>query len=108
MIRNALDALTGRPGAAISVHTGQEDRRVWLSVGDNGPGIFKDILTNIFDPFFTTKAPSETGKTEGPVGTGLGLHYCRDTVKSYNGEITLDTTMGQGTTFTVYLPKASA
>ncbi|MCH7520177.1 MAG: hypothetical protein IIB42_00545 [Candidatus Marinimicrobia bacterium] len=108
MIRNALDALTGRPGAAITVHTGQEDRRVWLSVGDNGPGISEDILTNIFDPFFTTKAPSETGKTEGPVGTGLGLHYCRDTVKSYNGEITLDTTMGQGTTFTVYLPKASA
>ena len=79
-----------------------------MSVGDNGPGISEDILMNIFDPFFTTKATSETGKTEGPVGTGLGLHYCRDTVKSYNGEITLDTTMGQGTTFTVYLPKASA
>ena len=108
LIRNALDALTGQPGAAITVHTGQQDRRVWLSVGDNGPGISEDILMNIFDPFFTTKAPSETGKTEGPVGTGLGLHYCRDTVKSYNGEITLDTTMGQGTTFTVYLPKASA
>ena len=108
LIRNALDALTSQPGAAITVHTGQQDRRVWLSVGDNGPGISEDILMNIFDPFFTTKAPSETGKTEGPVGTGLGLHYCRDTVKSYNGEITLDTTMGQGTTFTVYLPKASA
>ena len=106
LLRNALDALLGQSDAAISVRTGQEDRRVWLSVGDNGPGIPEDILMNIFDPFFTTKLPSENGATDGPVGTGLGLHYCRDTVKSYNGEITLDTTVGQGTTFTVYLPKA--
>ena len=106
LIRNALDALAGQSDAAISVHTGEEGQQVWLSVRDNGPGIPEDVLTNIFDPFFTTKAPSENGTANGPVGTGLGLHYCRDTVKSYNGEITVDTAVGKGTTFTVYLPKS--
>jgi len=41
-----------------------------------------------------------------PVGTGLGLHFCRDTVRSYGGEVGLDTEVGRGTTVTVYLPKA--
>ncbi|MBA7657840.1 MAG: hypothetical protein GH143_06350 [Calditrichaeota bacterium] len=72
----------------------------------NGPGIPEDILPRVFDPFFTTKTKANGNETDGPVGTGLGLHFCRDTVRSYGGTVGLDTEVGRGTTVTVYLPKA--
>ncbi len=106
LVRNALDALRGRSDAAITVSTGRDGSRVWLSVADNGPGIPEDILPRVFDPFFTTKVKAGGNDTDGPVGTGLGLHFCGDTVRSYGGEVGLDTQVGKGTTVTVYLPGA--
>ena len=67
-----------------------------VSVQDNGPGIAPDLLPRIFQPFFTTK---ETTK-----GTGLGLAIVHRFVKEGRGAIHLQTKVGSGTTFTVYLP----
>lgn len=76
-----------------------------LLCAHNGPGIPEDILPRVFGPFFTTKVKVNGDATDVTVGTGLGLHFCRYTVRSYGGKVGLDTEVGQGTTFTVYLPR---
>lgn len=65
---------------------------------DTGTGIDLKIIDKIFDPFFTTKA---VGK-----GTGMGLSVVHGIIKDHQGEITVSSKVGQGTTFTVLLPKA--
>jgi two-component system, NtrC family, sensor kinase len=69
---------------------------VEIAIGDNGCGIPKANLQRIFDPFFTSK---EVGK-----GTGLGLSVSYGIVRSHGGEIDVESTEGEGTTFRIYLP----
>jgi len=71
--------------------------RVVVGIRDDGPGIPEDIRLKIFDPFFTTKEPGK--------GTGLGLSISYDIVVSkHGGRLTVDSTPGLGTTFTIELP----
>jgi two-component system cell cycle sensor histidine kinase/response regulator CckA len=72
-------------------------RYVMLAVSDNGAGIEKDILSSIFDPFFTTK---EQGR-----GTGLGLSMVYGVVKQAGGSVRVDSAVGHGSVFKVYLPR---
>jgi signal transduction histidine kinase len=72
---------------------------VKFSVSDTGPGIPPELLPKIFQPYFTTKGPRQ--------GTGLGLNIVQRLIKEGNGALHCHTQIGEGTTFTVYLPGAA-
>jgi signal transduction histidine kinase len=99
LLFNAADAMEDPAGRrpAITVSTGTAGAGVFLSVADNGVGIDQAVLGRIFDEYFTTK-PS--GK-----GTGLGLAVCKSLIESAGGEISVESTLGVGTTVTVRLPR---
>jgi signal transduction histidine kinase len=70
-----------------------------VEVRDTGPGVPEEILPKIFQPYFTTKGPRQ--------GTGLGLSIVQRLVKEAKGAMHMQTQLGQGTTFTLYLPAAT-
>ncbi len=97
LTQNAVDAVD--KGGHVWVRTRPEARSVRIEVADDGPGIPRDALARIFTPFFTTKA---VGK-----GMGLGLTITRQVIKQHGGTLEVDSTPGQGTTFTIRIPLAS-
>jgi len=111
LILNARDATP--PGGRIRIETanaelGEDVARqhgvrpgpcVMLSISDTGHGIDAEAVSHIFEPFFTTK---EKGK-----GTGLGLSTVHRIVKESGGDIWVESTPGQGATFTICLPRAA-
>jgi two-component system, NtrC family, sensor kinase len=94
LLVNAAHAIES--SGKITIETGQQEEFIFVKISDTGTGIPKDNLVRIFDPFFTTKP---VGK-----GTGLGLSLSYGIVKRHGGKITVDSTVGTGTTFTVWLP----
>jgi PAS domain S-box-containing protein len=110
MAVNARDAMDGEGKLTISVrnvaaipgdrsHARVVGRFVALSISDTGTGIDAGILDKIFEPFFTTK---EVGH-----GTGLGLSQVIGFAKQSGGEVRVVSAIGEGTTFTLYLPRAA-
>jgi PAS domain S-box-containing protein len=95
LLINASQALVDK--GRITLHTGFDANEVWVAVQDTGRGIKPENLQKVFDPFFTTKP---VGK-----GTGLGLSLSYDIVKKHGGRIEVTSVVGQGTTFTVFLPR---
>ena len=71
-----------------------------VTIADSGPGIPPAVLARIFEPFFTTKPAGE--------GTGLGLSLCRSMIEDHGGTIGVESTVGEGTCFTIELPVAAA
>ena len=98
LVLNAMDAMEGRDVRVLEVgSTLLDDERVRIWFRDTGAGIAKEHRDRIFDPFFTTKAVT---------GTGLGLSIAHQIVDRHGGTITVDSEVGQGTTFTIELPIA--
>lgn len=91
---NAGHAIEGQ--GVIRLATRQQDENLIVTVSDNGCGIDEQHLQQIFQPFFTTK---EAGK-----GTGLGLSLSFGIIEQHGGQMSADSTVGEGTTFTVTLP----
>ncbi|HTY81936.1 MAG TPA: PAS domain S-box protein, partial [Dehalococcoidales bacterium] len=100
IILNAEAAIgeTKHPGT-ITVTTERVNNHINIKFTDNGCGIKKQVLPRIFDPFFTTK---DIGK-----GTGLGLSICYGIIVKHKGKISVQTQVGEGTTFTVKIPVAA-
>ena len=80
----------------ITIRTGQQGDEVWVDVADTGKGIAPEHLSKIFDPFFTTKP---IGK-----GTGLGLSLSYGIIQKHHGRIEVQSEVGKGTLFRVWLP----
>jgi len=95
LLTNAVHAMPSGGDLLVRAVT-ESHRKIVIDVRDTGCGISEEHLPYIFDPFFTTK---EVGK-----GTGLGLSVSYGIIKKHGGRITVDSTPGKGSTFTVELP----
>jgi two-component system NtrC family sensor kinase len=93
LVLNAVDAMPEGGTLCVSSRL-TEDGRLAVAFSDTGHGIPADHLDHIFEPFFSTREE----------GTGLGLTVSHSVVEHHGGEITVQSTMGEGTTFTVLLP----
>ncbi|MCC6963300.1 MAG: MCP four helix bundle domain-containing protein [candidate division Zixibacteria bacterium] len=91
---NAVQAI--RDKGQIVVSTSRDRDSIYIKITDSGSGIQPQHLPRIFDPGFTTKGVG--------VGTGLGLSISYNIIKKHDGEITVDSQVGRGTTFTIRLP----
>jgi len=100
LFMNAGDAMEDEGGGTLTVTSELVDGWAVIRSTDTGSGIPPDVKERIFNPFFTTKA---VGK-----GTGLGLSVSYGIVKDHNGEITVESEVGRGTTFTIKIPLAAA
>ena len=94
IILNALDAMP--KGGKLRIDLFQKNQEAVISIADTGTGIKKEHLPRIFDPFFTTKG---LGK-----GTGLGLSISYAIIKDHDGRIEVESEVGKGSTFYIYLP----
>jgi PAS domain S-box-containing protein len=95
ILLNAVDAMDGKPGSVNSA-VDVNGESVHITISDTGSGIRPEHMSKIFEPFFTTKKVGE--------GTGLGLWVSYGIVKSFQGDITIKSTRGVGTSFCVSLP----
>jgi len=96
IIGNAADAIDFKGTINISTKN-LDDDNIQIVIKDDGKGIPDDVVGKIFDPFFTTK---DVGQ-----GTGLGLSITYGIIEKHNGKITVESKEGEGSTFTVTLPK---
>jgi len=92
LVKNASQAMT--KGGTLTLQTGETDDGVWVSVADTGGGIPQEQINRIFEPFYTTKKK----------GSGLGLMIVQRIVRAHSGRIELESHVGKGTTFRVWLP----
>jgi two-component system NtrC family sensor kinase len=95
IINNALAAVENE-GEIVITSWEEDSDTVGVSIQDNGSGMSEEVLKSIFDPFFSTKQEN---------GTGLGLAITYGIVKKMGGDIKVKSKQGEGSTFTVYLPK---
>lgn len=103
LVINAWQAMSGCAGRlALSAYP-IDQNRVSIEVTDTGIGISPEHLSRVFEPFFTTKGSASKSYHRG---SGLGLHVCRQLVNEQGGTIEVRSRPGEGTTFTVTLPRA--
>ena len=92
LFKNALEAMPR--GGEITVTTRVQGGNVEMVVADTGEGMPPEVAANIFQPYFTTKAK----------GTGLGLAISQNIIQEHGGVISVESTPGRGTAFTIRLP----
>ncbi len=108
LILNACEALRQKGGKLFISASPGGPGEVSLSVADTGPGISPDIARRLFEPFFTSRTEDTPGDSVAPDrrgGSGLGLAICKHLVEQAGGRIEFETSLGQGTTFTLTLPE---
>jgi len=88
-----------RPGGKVIVSAGWNEREWNFSITDTGLGIPEDSLPNLFTKFYRVR-----GTENYAIGTGLGLSICKQIVQGHGGRIEVKSKIGEGTTFTVFIP----
>ena len=106
-VRQVIDNLLsnavkyGHDGGNVAVGVTSDVDHAWLVVRDDGPGISAEEVPRLFERFFRSDAVRNTSTH----GSGLGLGISRDIVRSHGGEITVQSTPGEGSTFIARLPR---
>ena len=95
LLNNAIHAT--EDGGEITVHLRSTQAGASMDVIDSGTGIARENLERIFEPFFSTKGPGK--------GTGLGLFVSRDIVEKLGGALTVESKLGEGSRFRIYIPQ---
>ena len=93
LISNASEAMRGSGRITLSYTHAKATRKAVISVSDNGPGMTPEQQKRIFEPYFTTKSSGEN--------FGLGLYYCQNVMNAHGGSITVRSTPGEGSTFSL-------
>ncbi|MCK5739749.1 PAS domain-containing protein [bacterium] len=93
LLQNSIEAVDEQ--GDIQISTAVKKRDIQIVITDNGNGIPPEKQSKIFNLYFTTK----------PTGTGLGLSFVHQVISQHNGQIEVDSAPGQGTTFTIFLPR---
>jgi two-component system C4-dicarboxylate transport sensor histidine kinase DctB len=96
LLRNALDAVAGRPGPRVTLALAREGGDGVARISDNGPGIAEEVAAHLFEPFFTTKPAGQ--------GLGLGLAISSSIVQAMNGRLSARNLDGGGAQFELRLP----
>ena len=99
MIDNALKYTTEKPHIIIS--TRADEKGVYISIKDNGIGISKENQHKIFEPLFRVS----TGNVHNVKGFGLGLNYVKAVIEKHGGTINVESALGKGSKFNVFIPK---
>lgn len=100
IVQNAIDAVSATDSCRrmVTVRSYQtEDKTARIDVVDTGPGMDEELRQRVFDAFVTTK---------GSKGMGIGLSLCRSIVEAHGGRLWVESTPGQGSTFSFTLPLA--
>ena len=92
LAKNAVDAMPN--GGKLTIASYESNDNVEIAFADTGIGMTKEVVEKIWTPFFTTKAK----------GMGLGLAICKRIIEAHEGSISVESTVGEGTTFTVTIP----
>ena len=92
LIKNAMHAMS--KGGTLTLQTGEGAAGIWVSIADTGGGIPQEQINRIFEPFYTTKKK----------GSGLGLMIVQRIVRAHDGRIELESQVGRGTMFRIWLP----
>jgi signal transduction histidine kinase len=98
LIINAAQSMDGAGTLTLRTEFAPGRKSIRIECSDTGCGIHHDNLGRVFEPFFTTKKKSK--------GTGLGLSICHGIVEQHGGTITMESSEGHGSTFTIFLPVA--
>ena len=98
IINNGIQAISDdKENGELVIYTEETEHEISVRIKDNGMGMPEDVKTRIWEPFFTTKAVG--------VGTGLGMSITHSIIEKHYGKIELESELGKGTEFTIYLPK---
>ena len=95
IVINAIDVMPEGGYIYVDLDLTEETEGVKVKIRDTGTGMDKNIMDHLFNPFFTTKEE----------GVGLGLYLCNEIINNHNGYIEVDSEVGKGTIFSIWLPK---
>lgn len=106
LLTNAMNYTPDGGAVFLRTAVAEAEGRAWVTfcVQDTGPGIAEEEIPHLFNRFFR----GQVGQTSKAAGTGLGLAICKEIITLHAGRISLDSVVGQGCTFTVWLPQQEA
>ena len=99
LCNNACDAMEQSKERTLTIQSMAEGDEVVVRVSDTGTGMRPEVKERVFESFFTTKSADK--------GTGLGMSISQNIIEQHKGQIRLNSELGRGTTFEIYLPVAS-